>query len=121
MIEDVLYNYLKDRIVDGRIYPDVLPEVEIYPSITYQLVSDDSLHTLNKSIAMVDKTYLFSVWGASRKETRQIGQQLITLLDNYQGDIEGMYIDSIVKVSETDIFDDGIYGKKIEFTISFKA
>ncbi len=122
-ISEALYQFISTNLttIGGRIYPDIMPETEVYPAITYQLISVSPSHVLNRqSTGLQVCTYMFSIWAESRKITRQVGALLTQLLDNYQGQMaEGIYIQSIMKISEDDIFDDGIYGKKIEFSISF--
>jgi len=121
-ISEALYQFISTNLttIGGRIYPDIMPETEVYPAITYQLISVSPSHVLNRqSTGLQVCTYMFSIWAESRKITRQIGQLLTTLLDNYQGYMSGINVQAIIKISENDIFDDGIYGKKIEFSISF--
>lgn len=64
-------------LVDGRAYPDVPPDVPVYPFITYQQVGGQAGWFLDQS--MPDKKHArmqVNVWAATRVQANTIGRQV---------------------------------------------
>jgi len=72
MIEQTIHDLLSS-LVDGRIYPDTLPDVPVYPAITYQQVGGESLWFGEN--AMPDHKHArmqINVWSNTRLEASNI-------------------------------------------------
>lgn len=131
-IEAAIYELLAsdatlDAIVDGRISPMLLSQVDTVPSLTYQQITGVRNHTLASGTGnMVDSTFQINCYTDDYKTGRTLSNAVRSLLDSYSGTIGGVTIQKIMMESEGDLMnmtDDMTetrrFGKRLTFRVFF--
>ena len=73
---EVTLNSLLGPLVDGRCYPDVLPDNPVFPLIVYQQVGGQAVEYLDQSMADKDNARMqVWVWAKARLEASNLAQQ----------------------------------------------
>lgn len=126
-----LYEYLsadadiKNR-VKGRIYPIVLPQDAPLPAIVYSPVLANYDSALQGDTGFVRQTIQFVSHDKTYKKTRELSRLIKKALQDYQGDMNGLFIQAVFVKSDYEYngntalkFDTEEYMSSIEFEFYF--
>lgn len=126
-----LYEYLsadadiKNR-VKGRIYPIVLPQDAPLPAIVYSPVLANYDSALQGDTGFVRQTIQFVSHDKTYKKTRELARLIKKALQDYQGDMNGLFIQAVFVKSDYEYngntalkFDTEEYMSSIEFEFYF--
>ena len=85
MIEIELYAHLRDNValVDGRIFPKLMPQDCIKPSLVYGVVNDSDVETLGCVVGSSIR-FQIDVYGFSYSEVKMIKQQVKAALYSFK-------------------------------------
>jgi hypothetical protein len=93
-------------LVKNRIFPDVMPEPPVYPSVTYQQLSGDGARGALVNPPLKKAIFQVSVWAKSRLEAASIAAQVRAALDRARKvTAGGVQIDDCFAESPLDMFD----------------
>lgn len=126
-----LYEYLsadadiKNR-VKGRIYPIVLPQDAPLPAIVYSPVLANYDSALQGDTGFVRQTIQFVSHDKTYKKTRELSRLIKKALQDYQGDMNGLFIQAVFVKSDYEYngntalkFDTEEYMSSLEFEFYF--
>jgi len=131
-IEEALFYILGadatiDSLVDGRIYPNAVPQGKAMPAITYQQISGPREYTTDGPVGLVMARYQVNCWTETYAEARQLGEAVRLTLNGYIGTIESLQIYGIFLENEGDLpsIQPGVdrlrrFAKYLDFTVCFK-
>lgn len=100
-----LYEYLsadadiKNR-VKGRIYPIVLPQDAPLPAVVYSPVLANYDSALQGDTGFVRQTIQFVSHDKTYKKTRELSRLIKKALQDYQGDMNGLFIQAVFVKSD---------------------
>jgi hypothetical protein len=124
----VIYNILSSHngttnLVSTRIYPIVAPQKEVFPYITFQLVSSVPLVP---TCPGVDKVrYQIDIWGLTQSLVSDIKDQIREALDNAApGTYDGVAVSSTILENYLEgeySITDRIYNYQMEYLITLAA
>lgn len=124
MLDPQLVAYLKDHaglsaLVDGRIYPDVLPDPHTLPALVYQRVSRPRDVTHDGPLPEAQSRYQIDVWGHSRKSVRTVALELSRALLGFSGYMGTTHVAIPSQPQEIDMYETetGYYRELTEFII----
>lgn len=93
-------------LVADRIYPDVMPDKPVYPSVTFQKVSGSSARGAVSDPPLKTATFQVTAWAKSRLDALAISAQLRLALDRMrQITVNGVAVDDCFYESDLDLFD----------------
>ncbi len=114
MLAESLRDYLiadsgLSALVSERVHPVLLPQNSTLPAVTYQLISQDPLHTLDGPVNLNRPRVQFDVWADTYLEMEAVNDALRNALDGFTGGIGGSPPSLIVQgaflVTERDLFE----------------
>lgn len=125
-LEEAVFSYLtantdvKNRIAD-RLYPLLLPQDCLFPSVVYSLVSIERTPALERDSGFVKQILQFSCHAKSYKESVNVVEIIRNTLQNFKGDMVGLDIGAILIKLEVVTFepDTKNYIAIIEFEFQF--
>jgi len=125
-LEEAIYAYLISetamhaQIVD-RLYPLLLPQKCQLPAVAYTLISVDRTPALQNDTGFVKATLQFSCHAKSYSEAVSITQLLREALQDFSGNMNGIYIGGVLVVAEMVDYEPktGTYSAHIEFEFHF--
>lgn len=96
----VLYEYLSadaaiSKRIDGRIYPIVLPQDAPLPAIVYAPVLANYDSALQGDTGFVRQTIQFVAHDKTYKKSRELSRLIKKALQDYEGDMNGLYIQAV--------------------------
>lgn len=113
-------------IVDDRVYPNIIPQNEISPSLTYQQISGPRDHTMDGPSGLVDARYQINCFTPVYSETDTLAESVRLAMDGFSATVNTVQIDSIELLNENDLPEvdeesDAItmFGKRMDFMIRF--
>lgn len=120
-LETGLINLIEDANTDAgnRIYPDILPQTVTYPAITYSDVSDMG----HVDISFDFPRYNVTAWAERRIDAKNLAEELLFLLHNYKGIVNGVAVKSITKMNSPGGMYDrgaGVYYIPQDFKIKYE-
>jgi hypothetical protein len=93
-------------IVAARIYPDVMPETPVYPSVTFQRMSGSSERGSTSDPPLKSAVYQVSAWAKNRPAASEIAAQIRGALDRKRKVIiDGVQVDDCFYQDDIDLFD----------------
>jgi hypothetical protein len=110
-------------LVGDRIYPDVLDDPPVYPSVTFQKLGGASARGAIASTGLMRATMQISTWARSRTEVTQIAAAIRKALDRRrQVTVAGVRVDDCFYESDLDLVDpdDGICFNHMSFRIHYR-
>lgn len=126
-----LYEYLSadadiQNRVKGRIYPIVLPQDAPLPAIVYSPVLANYDSALKGDTGFVRQTIQFVSHDKTYKKTRELSRLIKKALQDYQGDMNGLFIQAVFVKSDYEYngntalkFDTEEYMSSLEFEFYF--
>jgi hypothetical protein len=87
-------------LISRRFYYDNIPYECKYPAVLCFYVSDVKLHTLTGQSTLEQPNVQFSVHADTDEEAEEVANQLKNALSDYQGDMNGLYIQYIKLLNE---------------------
>lgn len=130
-ILESLYKYLSSndkirQIVTDKIYPVLLPQDCTLPAIVYAQVVANYDSALQGDTGYVKQTVQITCHANSFKEARKLSRIIKKLLQDYRGDMCGLFIEAVFIKTDFDIngnsslkFDVEEFMSAIEFEIHF--
>lgn len=128
-IEQTLWSVLTadagvSSIVSSRVYPMLIPQNTSLPAIAYQMISAPRQHTVCDTIDMIPSRWQFTCWATTYTSLRALVSAVRGVLDNYNGTVGSVVIQSIHFIEEVDLMNElpGVdvlrrYGKALDFYI----
>ena len=94
---ECIHKYLTENmeiiaVVNNRIYPFVLPQEPVLPSIVYQPINSVYPENLQKHSGFVRQTVQFTIHDKTFGKARTAGRKLKKLLQDFSGDMFGIDI-----------------------------
>lgn len=85
-----LYEFLLEQsaltaLVGERVYPSVLPDKPTFPSVVYQVISNEQTFTHDGPVALRRPRVQIDVWSRRRLEAEAIESAIISALVGYRG------------------------------------
>jgi hypothetical protein len=126
-----VYEYISGNpeiqaVVQGRIFPVVLPQDEPLPAIVYAPVVANYDSALQGDTGYVRQTIQFACHDKTFKKARQLSRLVKKALQDYKGDMNGLDIQAVFIKSDNELngntslkFDTEEYMSSIEFEIHF--
>ena len=130
-ILEAIYSYLSKNesvknYVDGRLYPILLPQDCVLPAIVYAPVVANYGSAHQGDTGFVKQTVQITCHDTTFKEVRKLSRVIKKLLQDYRGDMSGLFIEAVFIKTDFDIdgnsslkFDMDEYMSSIEFEIHF--
>lgn len=130
-ILEAIYSYLSKNesvknYVDGRLYPILLPQDCVLPAIVYAPVVANYSSAHQGDTGYVKQTVQITCHANTFKEARQLSRLIKKLLQDYRGNMSGLFIEAVFIKTDFDIdgnsslkFDMDEYMSSIEFEIHF--
>ena len=93
-------------LVSTRIYPDVMPDLPVYPAVTYHQISSSSAKGALSDPPLVRSVFQVTAWAKSRIDARQVADQIRKSLDRYrQVTIASVKVDDCFYEDDSDLYD----------------
>lgn len=110
MSSKALFNILDlagalNLLIDHRIYPLKMPQNNIYPAITYQLIGNTAISLLASDTDIETPRYQISCWGDDFTSAKDVALQVKTALIRVSGTYSGIIVMDITFDNENDIHD----------------
>lgn len=114
MIEDAIYSILSaDPAVAGvvgtRIFPVMMPEQVGYPALSFQTISADEFHTLDRSSGLVHQRLQIDAWGNRYRDVKLLQKKVRDVLEATYGYFDGpngpVNINGILREDERDSYE----------------
>lgn len=130
-ILEAIYSYLSKNesvknYVDGRLYPILLPQDCVLPAIVYAPVVANYSSAHQGDTGYVKQTIQITCHANTFKDARKLSRLIKKLLQDYRGDMSGLFIEAVFIKTDFDIdgnsslkFDMDEYMSSIEFEIHF--
>ena len=130
-ILEAIYSYLSKNesvknYVDGRLYPILLPQDCVLPAIVYAPVVANYSSAHQGDTGYVKQTVQITCHANTFKEARKLSRLIKKLLQDYRGNMSGLFIEAVFIKTDFDIdgnsslkFDMDEYMSSIEFEIHF--
>ena len=128
---EAIYSYLvknksvKSKVGD-KIYPVLLPQDCVLPAIVYAPVVANYSSAHQGDTGYVKQTVQITCHATTFKEARQLSRLIKKLLQDYRGNMSGLFIEAVFIKTDFDIdgnsslkFDMDEYMSSIEFEIHF--
>lgn len=127
MIEESLNTYLRGHAlvsaeVGHNVFPDQVPDDASYPAVVYQVITRRNVHSMSGASGLEFPLIQIGCWARKRSTAKAIRNAVVSALDGYRGDMEGTYVDGILKRSERDTHDPvpgnqpiRVFGVQIDF------
>lgn len=127
MIEETLFGILANdpainAIIAARVYPNIMPQKEAVPAITYQQISGELDYDADAQDLLKHPLFEITCWAGSYMQAKQIAMAVIAKLSGYKSDEQN--IQAIFLKDEKDIYEkkDGNdliarHGRKLIFEI----
>ncbi|WP_198116929.1 DUF3168 domain-containing protein [Massilia rhizosphaerae] len=109
--------------VGDRIYPDVMDEPPVYPSVTFQKVDGADARGAVSNPGLRRAVFQVSTWARSRLEVAQIAALVKTAMDRKRKvSVVGVPINDCFYDSDVDLYDPDvkIYFNHMSFTIHYR-
>lgn len=106
-----LYEFLKEypgvtALVGTRIYPVTFPQNVILPAITYQRVSDRTIHSHGGSSNFAYTLFRIMTWAWNYGDARQAARAVKSALVGYRGMMGARWVGSILHDNDLDNYDE---------------
>lgn len=125
-LEEAVYKYLIAQIavfdkISDRLYPLLLPQKCQLPAVVYSLISLEKTPALQKDTDLIKQTLQFSCHSKSYAEAISIAEILRKVLQDYSGNMNGLFIGAVLVASETASYEPKTesYSAYIEFEFQF--
>lgn len=111
-----------DAIIDGRVYPDRLPENVTLPAAVFIVPSDIPFMAHDGDAGLTTAVVQTDFWSTSRLECAQMREAARADLLGHVGDVAGLNV-KITRLSSVPDNDPGLTLKRVicEFTVQYKA
>jgi len=131
-IETAIYSKLTadatvDSLVSTRIFPNIVPQGESMPAVTYQMISAVPQETTDTAQGWRVGRFQITCWAETYSGAKELSEAVRKDLHRYSGTVNGVVIDSIMLeneldapqlAAETDVLKR--HGKILEFEIWFE-
>ena len=124
--EKLCANARINSLVEGRIYPIVLPEDAPLPAVVYAPVLANYDSALQVDTGFVRQTIQFVCHHNTYKKSRELSRMVKRLFQDYHGEMSGLYIQAVFIKSDYEYsgntalkFDTEEYMSSIEFEFLF--
>lgn len=110
-------------LVAGQIYPDVMPDAPIYPSVTYQKIGGGSARGAVGDPPLMHATFQVSSWAKSRAAASKIAAQARKAMDRKRKiTVSGVALDDCFYESDNDDYDGDakVYFNHMTFTLHYR-
>lgn len=106
-------------LVSSRIYPLRLPHGVDLPALTYRLVSAPRDQTQDGPSGLTMARVQVSAWATDYDQAKAIATAVRQGVQGYRGELQGVRVDSIRMINETDLDDPepGIYQIAMDFAV----
>ena len=108
--------------VAGQIYPVLLPQNACLPAVTYQVVSTQSLYTLEERVNVNQCRMQFDIWSTDYLPGKQAAAALTAAIDNFTGTLsEGTHVFGVQLQTSSDLYESDARMNRvlIEFVIQY--
>ncbi|MGA9851843.1 MAG: DUF3168 domain-containing protein [Gammaproteobacteria bacterium] len=128
MIEDAIFTVLNTNdgvsaLIDGRIYPALLPQEPTYPALTYTFISETPSPAMGADIGIVRRRLQVSCWAVSMTGAQGVADAVTTALSRYMGTVTGdwgsMTIEDVYRMGVHDLFDE--QARKFQRAVDFEV
>jgi hypothetical protein len=110
-------------LVDTRIFPDVMDDPPVYPSVTFQKTGGGGARRALANPGLSRASFQVSTWSRSRAEAVRIARAVRTALDRKRKvTAGGVAIDDCFYESDVDSYDSetGVAFNHMDFTIHYR-
>jgi hypothetical protein len=110
-------------LVGDRIYPDVMDDPPVYPSVTFQKTGGAGARGAVANPGLMRATFQVSTWAKSRDEAVQIARQVRFALDRKRKvTVSGIAVDDVFYESDLDDVDtdDDVHYNHMDFRIHYR-
>ncbi len=130
-IDEVLKTHILKQtdftaLIGRRFYFDELPKDTKYPAVVCIEISDVANHSHDGESDHAQPVKQFSVYADTKKQAENVARKLKSILSDYCGDMEGLFIQYITKLNEIsgkwNVSSDGLLQKHtvdIEYQIDY--
>ena len=130
-IENAIYTMLTGdvttaAIVTDRVFPNILPQGQLMPCLTFQQISGPRDLTANGPSGLVFARYQINAWARTYKSAKELAMAVRLVMNGFSGTIDSVQIQLIKLSGEGDIpvMPAGTdvlmrFGKRLDFTICF--
>lgn len=93
-------------LVADRIYPDVMPDAPVFPSVTYQKLGGGSERGAQIDPALMNASFQISSWAKSRAQASRIAGEVRKAMDRKRKiTVGGVAVDDCFYAGDVDMFD----------------
>ncbi len=119
MAESNLQSYLVT--VNTETYALTQPASPTYPMVTYTGISDEAKTNLDGSVYITEAKFRVDAWGQTYSSAKSIANQVMSDLNGYAGDFQGLDVNFIkaIGVEETYDTDLSLFKIPVEVTIYY--
>jgi hypothetical protein len=120
MLETGLVALLKSdstvaSLCSTRIYPMLLPESPVLPSVTFQTISSVSQYTNDGHTGFTKTRLQIDVWGSTYLAVKTLSEAIRKVLEDYTGVLsDGTSVHNISRDNSTDLYEDQAYLYRVQ-------
>jgi hypothetical protein len=85
---------------EGRIYPEILPQIPTYPAVTYTIVSVVRTHAMGADAKVKRVRAQVDCWGRTLAEARTLAGEVEARLSRYRGTVDGFTVQDVLLDNE---------------------
>jgi hypothetical protein len=115
-----------DAIIGDAMYPQIIPQGDALPAVTYSEISGNRLQVTAGPVGLVESRWQMNCWAEHKIDARQLSDAVRQSIDGFDGFVGNVEIQSIQCTGEVDLGDHpaGVdvsrrYGLALEFEIWF--
>lgn len=113
-------------LIDKKVYPTNLPQNITLPAVTFQLLAEDEIETLQTPATMRTAAVQFDCYAATQAAADAVAEAIRTALKNYSGTAASTDIEACRKINKMEMEEkdkDGkivCYRTMLEYRISYQ-
>jgi len=108
-----------NTMIDGSIYPLVVPMGVGFPAAVYTVASDDPSISKNEPTTITDSTVQIKAMHPNFKQAQILAGHIRTAFDNLSGEVAGVDIDTVKYRGTTPLFDENAQVYQVILTFNF--
>jgi hypothetical protein len=102
-------------LCSARIYPLLLPDSPVLPSVTYQTISSVSQYSNDGATGFTINRIQIDVWGSGYLSVKTLSEAIRSVLEDYTGVLsDGTQVLNIMRANVTDLYENQAYLYRVQ-------
>lgn len=105
-------------LVSTRIYPIRLPQNPVFPCVTFQVISEPRIHSLDGASAP-NAIIQVDCWARQHKEAHQVAEAVMAAFDSFAGTMGSVTVSACLLQNRQEIYEPDVddYRVSLDFSV----